>query len=669
MSTLFLRLLKADDKGVALENTLEAWRDGLETRLSFVPDPEKFSDVPGSPFAYWLNDRIRALFRELSQFESDGRTVRVGLQTSDDFRFVRCWWEVDPVMLGEKWFPFAKGGKYSPFYTDIHLVVNWENNGREIRTFDKAYVRNADFYFRPGLTWPLRGITFSAQAVPRGCVFSVAGKMAFGVAEAELPIYLGVFNSLVFDYLVRTFAGKVGGVQYEVGLIQKIPLPTQQSAKVGRLANCGWRIQRSLDSTNHISRVFQLPGLLTYSKDELANCGVAYINFLQDAEKALKQVCSSIDEIADGLYGISAQDRRHTKPALRETRPKAATGLRALSGLLLQWSVGVAFGRFDIRLATGQQMPPAEPEPFDPLPASSPGMLTNDAGLPVDRPPVGYAVSFPSDGILVDDPGHDADIVRRVRQVFDMLDVERGHAWLAEACENLGSDLRTWIAKSFFNLHLRQHSVSRRKAPLYWQLGPKSRSYSVWLYYPRITQDTLYRVVTDHVEPKLRHEERRLSELEAMAGTNPTASQRRELAGQQGFVDDLRTFCADIARVAPLWRPAMDDGVVLNVAPLWRLLGANQSWQREVKKKWEAMAEGKYDWAQWAMHLWPERVVPKCVDDRSLAIAHDLIDVFWVERSENRWSRVRLSDHDIRRHIDRRQSPAVRGALESLITA
>ena len=76
-------------------------------------------------------------------------------------------------------------------------------------------------------------------------------------------------------------------------------------------------------------------------------------------------------------------------------------------------------------------------------------------------------------------------------------------------------------------------------------------------------------------------------------------------------------------------KPAMDDGVVLNAAPLWRLLGANRVWQREVKRKWTELSEGKYDWAQWAMHLWPERVVPKCATDRSLAIAHGLEDVLW----------------------------------------
>ena len=67
------------------------------------------------------------------------------------------------------------------------------------------------------------------------------------------------------------------------------------------------------------------------------------------------------------------------------------------------------------------------------------------------------------------------------------------------------------------------------------------------------------------------------------------------------------------------------------MAPLWRLVPQHKPWQKELKSKWDELAAGKYDWAHLAMHLWPERVVPKCATDRSLAIAHGLEDVFWVK--------------------------------------
>ncbi len=81
--------------------------------------------------------------------------------------------------------------------------------------------------------------------------------------------------------------------------------------------------------------------------------------------------------------------------------------------------------------------------------------------------------------------------------------------------------------------------------------------------------------------------------------------------------------------------------MIINFAPLWRLVPQNKAWQKELKSTWDALCEGKYDWAHLAMHLWPERVVPKCATDRSLAIAHGLEDVFWVEGSRRKVERAR----------------------------
>ena len=80
-----------------------------------------------------------------------------------------------------------------------------------------------------------------------------------------------------------------------------------------------------------------------------------------------------------------------------------------------------------------------------------------------------------------------------------------------------------------------------------------------------------------------------------------------------------------------------DDGVIINFAPLWRLVPQNRSWQKELRTTWDALIRGDYDWAHLAMYLWPERVVPKCAADRSLAIAHGLEDGFWFEDEDGKW--------------------------------
>ena len=135
------------------------------------------------------------------------------------------------------------------------------------------------------------------------------------------------------------------------------------------------------------------------------------------------------------------------------------------------------------------------------------------------------------------------------------------------------------------------------------------------------------------------------------------------------FVEELRVLVTEVRRVAPLWQPDLNDGVVLTMAPLWRLVAQHRAWQRELKSAWDALCAGRYDWAQLAMHLWPERVVPKCAEDRSLAIAHGLEEVFWVEDANGKWEPRHSPTRSVEELVSERTSPAVKSALQSLVDA
>jgi hypothetical protein len=113
----------------------------------------------------------------------------------------------------------------------------------------------------------------------------------------------------------------------------------------------------------------------------------------------------------------------------------------------------------------------------------------------------------------------------------------------------------------------------------------------------------------------------------------------------------------------------LDDGVVLTMAPLWRLVPQHKTWQKGLKGKLHELAAGKYGWAHLAMHLWPERVVPKRASDRSLAIAHRLEDVFWVEGHDGKWKVRAALTHPIEELVHDRTSPAVKAALNSRLEA
>ena len=696
--TVFIRAIEADDKATAIRQAIEHNTGSLRDRRRFEVDPLLFNAVPGTPFAYWVSASLRRLFKELPPFGIDGRTAKQGLGTGDDFRFVRAWWEIGSPTFQNGWVPLAQGGGFSPYYGATPLTVNWANNGVELKAFASWYresrgwgdqwtamLNSSEYYFRPGVTWPLRGSRFSARAVPNGCIFSVGGKMAFVPDDAPAP-WLAVFNSDCFDRFIALFAGKVGGVQYQAGLIQQVIVPRLSLADQSRLSDLArraWSLKRSLNTCDETSHAFDLPAILQVPGDTLCDRIAAWVNRVNNIEAELVSIQSSVDENCFNLYGISQTDRQAMTEGFGalddsddtddleadHTEVPYVTDPSLLSADLISWAVGVAFGRFDIRFALGERILRAEPDPFESLPECSPGMLSN-------RLPDDYPIEISTDGTLLDDPGGTYDIEFCVRSVFQLVFRDDSAAVLHEVAANLDSkknSIQRWLQSDFFSHQIKQYSQSRRKAPIYWQLATPSASYSVWLYYPCATKDTFFKVRNEYVKPKLSHERQKLQRLRSEGGPELNRSQHKEIEDQERFVTELAAIIEEIERIAPLWNPNFNDGVIINFSVLWRLVPQNRAWQKECKSCWDKLIAGEFDWAHLAMHLWPERVVPKCVDDASLAIAHGLEAIFWHRDDRERFKPKAEPEGGWQPVIDElvkeRTSPAVKAALKSLLEA
>lgn len=150
----------------------------------------------------------------------------------------------------------------------------------------------------------------------------------------------------------------------------------------------------------------------------------------------------------------------------------------------------------------------------------------------------------------------------------------------------------------FFEHHVKRYSKSRRKAPNYWLLQSPKRNYGLWLYYPRLDPDILFKALMKYVDPKIRLEESRLEEYEARrrsagAGGREAKEVEKDLAKQEELLTDLREFRERLDIAAKLYlRPDLNDGVVLNAAPLHELL----PW-KEAKGKWDELLAGRYEWS------------------------------------------------------------------------
>ena len=698
--TTFLRVLDATDKGAALKEAIRG--DATSAGRRFAVKPATFGLVPRSPFAYWVTDKLRQLFSSLDPLQHDARLVVSTNPMNDDVRFVRVWWEGARGTPGRRWRPWAKGGAFSPVYYDIDTVINWDETNATYTGFIGTASRQrinpvagVQHFFRPGLTWPRRTNGLSVRVLPSGSVFADKGPGIFVGNDnlEELLSLVAIANSQAFALLVAMQLARTELAQsFEVGLLQRTPIPSlrdEDRALLAHAARRAWSIKRSMDQRVETSHAFVLPALLLLQRGGTLTERIAEWSAHAPAVRSgLDDVQAEIDAQCFDLYEINEADRGSVGaeiqvPVTGNEQPGDdfnddadlvfdTGGAETLAAELVSWAAGVSLGRFDLRLATGMRPLPAEPEPFDPLPVCSPGMLTGEDGLPLAHAPPDYPLAFPADGAFVDDPGHPRDLTAAVRGVFEVVfGAAAGDRWdeAAALLDPKGRNLRAWLAKEFFEFHLKRYSKSRRKAPICWQLATPSSSYSVWLYAHRLTPDSLLHVQNELVAKKVDHAVSQRRSLAQDAGQNPTAKQRKELAAADALVEELSAMLAEVKRVAPLWKPDLDDGVVLTMAPLWRLVPQHKAWQKELQTAWKSLVDGEYDWAHGAMHLWPERVVPKCATDRSLAIAHGLEDEFWAQGADGKWAARPEPTRRVDALVRERTSAAVKAALKSLLEA
>jgi len=627
------------NKGEALKEAVNTHREMNCNSIKI----SSFSQIPSSPFSYWVSNSIRHKFLEIPPFEGNLGIVRKGLDTGDDFQFLRLSWEVSPDKIntvsqnfygndndyipkilqeqsekGLKWSLISKGGQYSPFYSDIHLVINWEKNGWGLKNFYdengklRSYIRGEDHYFSPGLTWSRRTTSrLSFRILPQGVIFSDVGSIAIISDFSSVYSYLGVFLSNAYYGLIKLSLGAddAAAKQYDVGNIQRMPVPeiTKNIAEIiGTETKEAILRKMSLYQHDETSKLFISLPRCVCEQERFSDIFEGWQRVLDNLRFEIDTLQTRIDDLSYNSYNIFKSDREVIEKTV-ESRPSPIGDIHVnpqdLISSLVSYTLGCVFGRWDIRYATGERQLPALPDPFAPLPACSPGMLQGDDGLPLKEAPPRYPLAIDWDGILVDDEVHGDDIVRRVRDVFQVIWGERAADIEQEACELLGvKSLRDYFRKlgkgGFWDDHVKRYSKSRRKAPIYWLLQSAKRNYALWIYYHRLDADTLFKALERYVKPKVQREENRLQEMQAEKadlGVGGPAAKQLEAAieKQEAFIGELVDFRDKLQRAADLFlTPDLDDGVVLTITPLYALV----PWS-EPKKYWEELLEGKYEWS------------------------------------------------------------------------
>lgn len=582
-------------------------------------ETETFSTVPGNAFVYWVGESTLQTFSRLPSFKSETRFARAGLQTNDDFRWLRLWYEEysSPDM---KLVPFSKGSPSGAFFGSFELCICWGISGERIKSWKQDQLArgeitannskcwNENLYGREGITWPTRPHRVGAFLhMPPGCIFTIPGSAIFCTSQDHWAL-LAVLNSQAYRFLLHLLMPRGDGesgqtLKYEVGYVTSVPIPSFdpiQRAELERLVRESWEISHGVDSAIETSRYFVAPYLVQQQLGRRS---------YEDSELRAKEIDARLNSLVSEAYGIqqmgedlarSVESSSDDLESDSEGENQLLSDLKSNRDLALwSWAIGVSFGRFDIRIATGERPFPASADPTQPPPTVSPGMLLADETTPPR-----------SSQILVNEPSSPFNLTSRVESILELVGVP------------VPADLRRWIDREFFAFHLRRYSKSRRRAPIYWQLSSGLGSYTLWIYYPSLTHQTLYTAINDFVEPKLRIVGADVATLRSKGSTR-TGDDEKKFESLQAFELELIELRDAMLKLASTYKPNGDDGVQISAAPLWPLF-RHKPWQKILKETWDKLEKGDYDWSHQAMNYWPDRVREKCKTDKSLAIAHGL---------------------------------------------
>lgn len=563
----YIRL--SDFRGDQAEKVREAVLGEVSYRYQF--DSKNFNDLPGSPIAFWASEQLRSIFRNNPSMEQVSEPKK-GLTTADNKRFLRFWYEVKSDSIGfgfisideakeskKKWFPHNKGGPFRKWYGNLEYVVNWENDGQEIRMFKNSVVRNTNFIFQEGITWSdISSSYFGVRYVPKGHVFDATGSMVF-YKNLDLKSILCFMSTKVCNYLLKITSQTI---HFEVGHIKKIPVAFDNELDLTEIANENISLAKTDWDSFETSWDFQEHPFLTY-RGEATTLAESFANWQAHAERQFRQLQANEEElnrIFIELYGLQ-EELTPEVPEEEVTVRRAERERDAKS--FLSYCVGVMMGRYAL---------------------NRPGLVYAggewDASLYKGVQPV-------EEGIipLTDAAYFEEDVITRLNQILIYLYGEETLAenqqWLAEslgrirATETAEERIRRYFCDEFYKDHCRIY----QKRPIYWLADSgRKKGIRALIYLHRYQPHTLgtlrFRYVQE-LQGKLQQEEKYLEQqlADPSLSTGEKREMQRRLQELQEQQEELLQYDQKLAQEANRQLALdLDDGVVENYKKLQSIL-------------------------------------------------------------------------------------------------
>ena len=515
-----------------------------------IADSDSFAKIPGSPVAYWLSDKIIEFYTNGKVF-GDIAFPKVGMQTSNNDRYLRLWFEVRfdefaGSSFGLKWIKYLKGGAFRKWYGNLDYLLFYNNTPNFILRQKNARVLDIDFLQKVKCTWTdLTSGTNSFRLAPSDTFYDISGHCFFP-SENNKYWLLGFANSSVFQMMKNVFNSTF---HCQVGDVAKIVLPElteNQKELVAKLAQTCVEESKSDWDAFETSWDFIRHPLICGERTLAA----AFSKWEHDASErfnTLKANEEELNRIFIDIYGLSDE-------LTQEVEEKDVTVRRAdLSRdirSLISYAVGCMFGRYSLdceglAFAGGDW----DTSKYQTFPADKDNILP-----------------------ICDDEYFDDDIASRfvvfVKTAFGADTLEENLKFIADALGGKGTP-REVIRSYFLNDFYKDHCKIYQKRPIYWLFDSgKKNGFKALIYMHRYSRDLLAKLRTDYVHEQQERYRTQLSHISVALNTATGAERARLLKQQDKLSEQARELGAFEEKVHHLADQNisidLDDGVKKN---------------------------------------------------------------------------------------------------------
>lgn len=549
---VFFRLVDTEQSQKEIE-----LKQGLNRFDSAIQDV--FKKIPGSPIAYWVSDNVRNSFLKYPSMKSLAVSSN-GVQTGNNNCYLRLWYEVNLVKINTKWFPYNKGGPYRKWYGNYDYLVDWECNGKRIKSEKNSCTRGEEFYFKLGITWSdVTSGKLSGRLLPEGFLFDASGPSAFYEEEKLTYVGLGLLNTKFADYWSKILNPTM---HFQSGDFRKLTLGSDYiSANTENIVKNLILMAKADWDSYETSWDFTENPLIRTQQTNLEQSFNTWQQQNKAAVAEMKQLEEENNKLFIDAYGLEDE---LTPDVPDEQITLTRADREKDSQRLVSYAIGCMMGRYSLDEA---------------------GLIYAHAGNE------GFEHSrykkFPADadGIipLTEEQWLEDDAATRIKEFLGVVwggeSLDANMQWLADslskkAAETPEESIRRYLATKFYKDHMQTY----QKRPIYWLFSSgKLGAFQALVYLHRYNESTLARMRTEYVMPLMSKMAAYVKSLETSKENSDSAAEIKRIEKK---IQDLEKQQAELSTFEEKLRHYadqrisldLDDGVRVNYGKFGDLL-------------------------------------------------------------------------------------------------